>query len=129
MVTMLEHFRTRLDMINWLIANCPRPAIVRALKSNRVEFLGGFSKIPPSDLPGWIFKVKMLSGKIKNVCILCNDDKQKYEIRIVKNIPWINWSGIFGDILLTGRLNSGDNPIAYKELYDAEKNNRQIENS
>lgn len=127
---MPEHFRTRLDMINWLIANCPRPAIVRALKSNRVEFLGGFTKIPPSDLPGWIFKIRMLSGKIKNVCVLCNDEKQKYEIRTVNNVPWINWAGEFCGLIIPGRLKNGDNPEKYRRFRDnAEKNNRQIENS
>jgi hypothetical protein len=121
---MVEHFRTRLDMINWLIANCPRPALVRAIKANRIEFLGGFSKIPPSDLPGWIFKVKLLSGEIKNVCILANDKKLRYEIRLTKNISWKNWCGVFHGVLMKHSIQSGDNPLQYKELYNAEKNNR-----
>ena len=122
---MPEHFRSRTDMIEWLIENCPRPAIVRALQYNKVEFLGGFKPIPPSDLPGWIFKVKN-----KNVCILANDVKRKYEIRIVKRVPWENWTGDFYGILLTGHdLNSGDKPIQYKELKDAAKSNRSSEDN
>ena len=121
---MAEHFRSRTDMIEWLIENCPRPAIVQALETNKVEFLGGFHPIPPSDLPGWIFKVRN-----KNVCILANDAKQKYEIRIVKHVPWQNWQGMFVNILLTSSLNSGDKPFEYKELYDAAKSNRPIEDS
>ena len=121
---MIEHFRSRLDMIEWLIANCPRPAIVRALEANKVEFLGGFNPIPPSNLPGWIFKIKLLSGKTKNVCILANDLEHKYEIRMVKQIPWKNWCGVFHGILLITGLNTGDNPLQYKELRDAAKSNR-----
>lgn len=116
---MSEHFRTRLDMIEWLIANCPRPSIVRALKANRVEFLGGFTKIPPSNLPGWIFRIEMLSGKTKNVCILANDLKHKYEIRIVKREPWENWDGLFHGVLIKDTLNSGDDPLQYERLYNA----------
>ena len=119
---MVEHFRSRTDMILWLIKNCPRPAIVRALEFGNVEFLGGFSPIPPSDLPGWIFKVR--TGHVKNVCILANDAKQKYEIRIVKRVPWGNWCGVFHGVLMTTGLNVGDNPIQYKELKDATTSER-----
>lgn len=82
---MPKHFRSQTDMIEWLIENCPRQSIVRALEAGKAEFLGGFTKIPPSNLPGWIFKLPT-----KNLCILCNDAKYKYELRIVKNIPWEN---------------------------------------
>ena len=37
---MPKHFISRNDMIKWLTSQCPRPAIVRALDSGRVEFLG-----------------------------------------------------------------------------------------
>ena len=122
---MPKHFRSRTDMIEWLIANCPRPAVVRALQANRVEFLGGFTKIPPSNLPGWIFKVQ--SAKITNVCILANDLKHRYEIRIVKHVPWENWHGMFHGILMKDSLHSGDDPLQYKELYNAAKSNRSPE--
>lgn len=121
---MPEHFRSRTDMIEWLIENCPRPAIVRALQYNKVEFLGGFNPIPPSDLPGWIFKVKN-----KNVCILANDTKRKYEIRIIKHVPWGNWCGMFHGLIIAESLSSGDNPEFYKELKDAAKSNRSSEDN
>jgi len=115
---MPEHFRSRTDMIMWLIKYCPRPSIVRALEIGNVEFLGGFIKIPPSNLPGWIFRVKMLSGQTKNICVLANDIKRKYEIRIVKRIPWEYWHGMFHGILMKDALNSGDKPQEYRRLYD-----------
>lgn len=125
---MPEHFRTRLDMVEWLIANCPRPSIVRALKANRVEFLGGFTKIPPSNLPGWIFKVVLESGKVKNVCILCNDLKHKYEIRLVKHVPWDQWNGVFYQLIRENSINTGDDPLQYRRLYNAAISARQIKN-
>jgi len=124
---MPEHFTSRTDMIEWLIANCPRPSIVRALKANKVEFLGGFKQIPPSNLPGWIFKVTLESGKIRYVCILCNDLEHKYEIRLVKYVPWENWNGSRHGIILEFSLNNGDNTLLYKrlqELKNAEKSRR-----
>ena len=124
---MPEHFQTRNDMIKWLIANCPRPAIVRALEANRVEFLGGFKLIPPSNLPGWIFKITTLGGKIKNVVILANDLKLKYEIRIVKRVPWENWAGDFCGLIIPGRIHNGDKPLQYKELWNDAKSNRPTE--
>lgn len=128
---MPEHFQSRTDMINWLITNCPRPSIVRALKANRVEFLGGFTKIPPSNLPGWIFKVRLSSG-CKYVCILCNDLEHKYEIRLVRCVPWESWSGAKRflyrfETLLVG----GDKPSVYYKLWElknAEKSARQTKN-
>ena len=113
---MAKHFMSRTDMIEWLIDNCPRKSICRALQANEVEFLGGFTKIPPSNLPGWIFKVGT-----KNVCILANDLKHKYEIRIVKHVPWENWGGMFmGQIIvINDTLVYGDNPKKYKELKNA----------
>jgi hypothetical protein len=125
---MSKHFRTRTDIVEWLIDNCPRPAIVRALESDSMEFLGGFVKIPPSNLPGWIFKVKLvLSDQIKYVCILANEIKHKYEIRIVKHVPWEYWQGVLAGIFMPHRLNSGDNSNLYKSLWElknAEKSRR-----
>lgn len=126
---MPKHFTSRTDMIEWLIDNCPRQAIVRALQANRIEFLGGFTKIPPSNLPGWIFRVGMVSGQTKNICILANDLKHKYEIRIVKHEPWENWHGMFHGILMKDSLHAGDKPLLYKELWNAAQSNRSLADS
>lgn len=125
---MPKHFTSRTDMIEWLIDNCPRQTIVRALQANDVEFLGGFTKIPPSNLPGWIFVIRMASS-VKILCILCNDLKHKYEIRIVKNIPWENWHGIFHGILMKIGLHAGDDPHKYKEYWNAAQSNRSLADS
>ena len=127
---MSEHFRSRTDMIDWLIANCPRKAIVRALEKGQVEFLGGFTKIPPSDLPGWIFKVTLLKSKrVQHVCILANDLKRKYGMRTVKHVPWGSWAGDFCGLIVPGRIHNGDKPLQYKELWNAEKSRRPSEDN
>lgn len=129
---MPKHFRSRTDMIEWLIDNCPRSGIVRALQANKVEFLGGFNPIPPSNLPGWIFKVTLFRSRAeKIICILANDLKHKYEIRIVKCVPWENWTGYFNGHIISGSLSNGDKPLIYKELYDAARqtSDRQTKDS
>jgi len=115
------HFRSKENVINWLIDNCPRPAIKRALVDGRIEFLGGFDPIPPSILPGWIVKATSIYGK-KNwyVAILANDIKHYYEIRIIKSVPWKNWVGttFWDDNDFRVPLFSGDNPKVYRRLKD-----------
>lgn len=123
---MSEHFQTRNDMIKWLTAQCPRPAIVRALDAGQVEFLGGFKPLL-SGMPGWVFRVTLAPGNIKNVCILCNDLKHKYEIRIVKHVPWDKWNGTFYELIRENSINTGDRPTVYKQLWrlkNAEKSRR-----
>lgn len=115
------HFQTEKDVIDWLIDNCPRPAIVRTLEQGKIEFLGGFENIPPSVLPGWILKVKSIYGGKWIVAVLANEITHRYEIRIIKSIPWRNWVGT--DYLANHKsfrikLYSGDNPELYKELRD-----------
>lgn len=104
------HFQSKENIIDWLIDNCPRPAIVRALECGIVEFLGGFKPIPPSTLPGWILKVTSIHDRKWNVAILANGIKHIYEIRIIKSVPWKNYCG--------GKLSlyQGDNPEKYKGL-------------
>jgi len=114
---MPKHFQNRNDMIKWLIAQCPRPAIVRALDAGRVEFLGGFKPLL-AGMPGWCFRVTLAPKNIKNVCILCNDKKYKYEIRIVKHVPWQYWNGVMlGKLIIRSDLNRGDNPTLYLNLW------------
>lgn len=119
----MTHFQTEKDVINWLIDNCPRPAIERALTDGRVEYLGGFNPIPPSTLPGWIVKITSVYDKQWIVAILADSIKHRYEIRIIKTVPWKNWMGtdpFFGHKKFMSKLFSGDNPERYKELRDGQ---------
>lgn len=115
------HFQTDTDIIDWLKDNCPRRSIVRALEKGRVEYLGGFSPIPPSALPGWILKVASIYGGKWIIAVLANDITHRYEIRIIKSVPWKNWVGtdsLFNHKKFRIKLFSGDNPELYKEYRD-----------
>lgn len=106
------HFRTKNNLIEWLIKNCPRPAIVRALLKNGAECLGGFSRIPPSTQSGWIVRVTSAFNKKWIVAVLAHDSYVKYGIRILKDVPWEYWIGYksLSDLYI------GDNPLLYKQL-------------
>lgn len=114
----MVHFQSKDNVIDWLIDNCPRPAIERALIDGRIEFLGGFKPIPPSTLPGWILIVTSVYNTQWNIAILANDIKHIYEIRIIKYVPWKNWVGtnFWNNDSFRIKLFSGDNPKKYKEL-------------
>jgi len=115
------HFQSKENIIDWLIDNCPRPAIARALDHGKVEFLGGFSLILPSILPGWILKITSIYDKQWIVAVLANDITHRYEIRIIKSIPWKNWAGtdcFNNHNSFRDKLFSGDNPELYKEMRD-----------
>lgn len=115
------YFRSKENIIDWLIDNCPRRPIVRALEQGKIEYLGGFSLIPPSTLPGWILKVMSIYGGKWIIAVLANDIKHIYEIRIIKSVPWKNWVGtdrLFNHKKFRIKLFSGDNPELYKEFRD-----------
>ena len=107
----MTHFQTRDDIIRWLIAHCPRKAIVRSLLQDRAELLGGFSIIPPSGRPGWIVRVESIftSGKWIVAVIPCVG-KPDYEIRILKQVPWKNYL----DEPMTNPVYLGDRPWLYR---------------
>lgn len=114
------HLQSKENIIDWLIDNCSRPAIARALDQGKIEFLGGFKPIPPSTLPGWILKVISIHNKQWNIVVLANDTKHCYEIRIIETVPWKNWVGtaFWNDDRFREKLFSGDNPELYKEMRD-----------
>ena len=108
------HFRTRDDIIRWLISHCPRKAIVRSLLQDRAELLGGFNKIPPSGRPGWIVRVTSALTKRKwIVAVIPCAGKPDYEIRILKQVPWKCY---VGDWIDDKPIYAGDRPWLYREM-------------
>jgi len=105
------HFRTRDDILRWLIRRCPRKAIVRSLLQDRAELLGGFNNIPPSGRPGWIVRVTSILTKRKwIVAVIACVDKPDYEIRILKRVPWKNYL----DESAISPVYLGDRPWLYR---------------
>ena len=104
----MVHFQTKNHLLMWLEDNCPRKTIIRALRDGIVEHLGGFSIIPPTSRPGWIVRVTSTYGKEYIVAVIAYQNR--YGIRILNEIPWINWGG---DCNGTPGLMNGDWPPDY----------------
>ncbi|KKN41762.1 hypothetical protein LCGC14_0720030 [marine sediment metagenome] len=103
----MVHFQSKNHLLMWLENNCPRRAVVRALLEGTVEYLGGFSKIPPTTQPGWITKVTSIHGKEWIVAVIAYQNR--YGIRILSEVPWRWWNGNAGRC---ADLMNGDNPEA-----------------
>ena len=106
----MKYFKTKDNLLEWLIYNCPRKAIVRSLLTKGAELLGGFSLIPPSARPGWIVRVTSIYGKKWIVAIIPAEGRPDYEIRILKHVPWENYVGGVNEVY------QGDKPLYYKGL-------------
>ena len=104
----MVHFQTKNHLLMWLKDNCPRKTIIRALRDGTVEHLGGFSTIPPTSHPGWVVRVTSTYGKEYIVAVIAYQNR--YGIRILNEIPWINWGG---DCNGTPGLMNGDWPPDY----------------
>ena len=109
--------RSRDDVLDYLTNNCPRRNIVRALTKGTVEFLGGFSKIPPATDPGWIVRCNSPIGGRFHVAVIARNRSIDYGIRTVKRIPWEFWSGDTCGI----ELYRGDNPKRYAYLKELKR--------
>ncbi len=122
------HFQSKNHLLMWLENNCPRRAVVRALLEGTVEYLGGFSKIPPTTQPGWITRVRSIHGKEWIVAVIAYQNR--YGIRILSEVPWRWWAGDhrYG-VAAIGTLFGGDFPEEYQaqRLYETPVNWEVIE--
>jgi hypothetical protein len=105
---------TRDDLVEYLVHHSPRPAISRAIAEGRpIEFLGGFSLIPPSKMPGWIVKVTSRFGREFFIALRTHKLwKQELFVEIITKVPWKYWDGDKAKI----PLYQGDIPEEYRRL-------------
>lgn len=108
----MVHFRNRTDLILWLDKSSVSAAVKRALWTGSIELLGGFSRIPPSDYPGWIFKLISRRGKEYLIAIICDTDKKCHRKMELESVPWDLWDGKLG----RKTIYEGDRPEKYMEL-------------
>lgn len=116
----MTHFQNRYDIIEWLIVNIPKEyaTINRALGEGSIEFLGGFSHIPPGGQPGWIIQIQSKNKKNYYVAIIPRNNFYACYISILKKVPWQYWDGCKTD----NKLYQGDNPKSYRRLMEWHKN-------
>jgi hypothetical protein len=105
---------TRDDILQWLAEYPPRPAIGRAISEGQpIEFLGGFSHIPPGNRPGWCARITTRTGKKYYVAIIIPRFLgQGLVPKCLDRIPWEYWDGDKGN----GVLYRGDRPELYERL-------------
>lgn len=106
----MTHFQNKEHLLMWLENNCPRKGVVRALRDGTVELLGGFSLIPPGKHPGWIVRVTSTSNREWIIAVIAYP--HRYGIRILSEVPWLNWAGKLGEV--RSSLIGGDNPWLYQ---------------
>ena len=136
----MQHFTERKHLIRWIMQNCRRRSVVRAMDEGSVELLGAFTdSLGPYDSSGWIVKVTSGdTGKVWYVEIVSN--KGRYSIYLlvldmpngehVKDLPWERWSGVDPDdtYLVENRnpLFDGDNPREYARKRNEQRKTKKV---
>ncbi len=134
----MTHITRRKHIIQWLIRNCSRKSVVRAIEEGMVEHLGSFSNLGPAPTkPGWIVKVTGEHGTVWLVEVVGRLKLGGFGVYIthVRNynddsVVWHHWQGDTMNIDPTVPrelydLWEGDNPIEYARLRD--ERNRETE--
>jgi len=109
----MKKIRSRESLINFILDSRISRSIHRAILEGTVEYLGGFSHIPPSNDPGWILRCNSpITKKHWNVAVVARDASANYVVRIVPKLPWQWWVGDCGN----PQLYRGDRPDKYANL-------------
>jgi hypothetical protein len=104
---------TRDDLLSFIEDRVNRRGMVRALTNGDVEVLGGFSSIPPRNLPGWI--VKADTGlRAYHLAVTVEQGGVHRVWNLVGGVPWESWVGD-NEAFKNNRLTTGDHPDLYIE--------------
>ncbi len=106
--------RTRDQMIAYIQANLMHTTAASAVRDGSVEWLGGFSKVFPSDKPGWILKAVSRFKKTWYVGV-APDGKFGVRISVIPEVLWEDYEGG------TSVLYSGDRPEVYCKFREIKK--------
>lgn len=107
----MPHIRNKNDLLKILEENPPSPAISAALDTGKIELLGGFSEVPPSDNPAWVVVITSRRGTVWNVVLTYHTHPVRMSVWTVDRIPWEHW---VGKTDRTPGLYDGDKPIEYE---------------
>ena len=129
----MQHFTEIKHLIQWLIKNCPRKAVVRAMEEGSVEHLGAFTELGINHIPGWLVKVTSERGKVWLVGVTSRPEQRDFRIFVSDcygcfrlPVPWEYWDGIEDplDYIASDSpmpMWDGDNPIEYARLRDEQR--------
>ncbi len=86
----MQRIDTRTQLINFICENISQRAIVRACHhpNGNVQVMGGFSRIPPSCLPGWIVVITSGFGRTWTIAVTPDEHKHVFRVWMIKEIPW-----------------------------------------
>jgi hypothetical protein len=86
-------FRTRTELIEYVLEHAPLNAIRRAIDEGLVLVCGGFSKLPPHQSPGWVVEVTSKHGRTWPVAVKVNQFEHSYQVVVLDQTPWQHWDG------------------------------------
>ncbi len=127
------HFTRRRHLIDWLLRNCTRRVVVRAMEEGTVEHLGSFRHLGPAPTQaGWAVRVTSERGKVWVVEVVSRLKAGGFGVFIVDweegtsdPVLWQHWQGDADHKLGVPQelydLWEGDNPIEYSRLRKAAK--------
>lgn len=109
--------RNRTDLVLYARDHVQSHSCERAIVEGRVECLGGFTRIPPKQGPGWMLKVTSRHDRVWLIAVTADDIKHTYQVWQADEIPWKFWDGLIYPIFQlhepTHGLRNGDKPEAY----------------
>ena len=92
----MNRIETRTQLIEFICKNVGQRVIARACHEGKVVVAGGFERISPSLLPGWITVITSKTGRVWIIAVLTDDFQQQYRATVVKEIPWGYYAGRSG---------------------------------
>ena len=106
----MQRIRTRTELIEAICGSLGQRAITRACHAGTVEVAGGFSRIPPSPLPGWIVTITSVHERTWMVALVPDDHRHTFHAMMIQEIPWKYYVGRDGPCAGEYSVYDGDNP-------------------
>lgn len=104
----MRPFCHRSELIEYARRHVSRLTVQRAFLTGTVESLGGFSRIPPGDRPGWILRVTTRFGREHLIAVIALP--LNFSVSEIDQVPWAYWDGKLGR---SPTVYEGDHPEVY----------------
>ena len=91
----MQRIETRTQLINFICEDIRQYSIVRACHhpEGSVHVMGGFSRVPPSEKPGWIVSITSVFGRTWLVVVTPHDHQHIFKSWITDSLPWEYYIG------------------------------------
>lgn len=102
----MQRIDTRTQLINAIRNGIGMSAVSRACVTGTVEVLGGFSRIPPMPLPGWVVMITSIHGQTWLIAVTPDDHRHVFNTGLIESAPWRYYVGRDGGC----SIYDGDDP-------------------